>query len=190
MFGSWLKFIFLCGPILSLQEAHSCLDQGGFSSYFISRIYSSTGSWWSYSVIRAFWCHVAPPSDHVDPKRLTGSSIDVSEVPERMGMPSTARYGPCSCSGSVLQLALGHVLSVCALPFGLISETAQLYWVAKGGQLICHRDMIKVPLAIKTRMLTTISTCHTPITGGTTNPPASSNLPQGTGRPHHYGRCK
>ena len=52
---------------------------------------------------------------------------------------------------------------------------------------ICNRDMIKVSLVMKTGVLTTISAGHVPITGGTTDPPTSNNLPQGASRPHHFG---
>ena len=41
----------------------------------------------------------------------------------------------------------------------------------KGGVLICHRDMMGVPLAMKIGVLTTTSVGHVPITGGTTEPP-------------------
>ena len=57
----------------------------------------------------------------------------------------------------------------------------------RGGVLICHRDMMRVPLAVKTGVLTTMSVGHVPITGGTTEPSTSNNLPQGTSRPHHLG---
>ena len=56
-----------------------------------------------------------------------------------------------------------------------------------GGVLICHRDTIGVPLVIKTGVLTTMSIGHVPITGGTTEPPTSNNLPQGASKPHHIG---
>jgi len=57
----------------------------------------------------------------------------------------------------------------------------------KGEVLICHRDMIKVPSAMKTGVLTMMSVGHIPITGGTTDPPDSSNVPQGASRPYHFG---
>ena len=57
----------------------------------------------------------------------------------------------------------------------------------KGGVLICHRGMMGVPLAMKIRVLTTVPVSHVPITGRTTEPPTSNNLPQGASRPHHLG---
>ena len=56
-----------------------------------------------------------------------------------------------------------------------------------GGVLICHRDTMEVPLVMKNGVLTTMSVGHVPITGGTTEPSTSNNLPQGTSRPHHLG---
>ena len=56
-----------------------------------------------------------------------------------------------------------------------------------GGVLICHRDMMGVPLVMKTGVLTTMSISHVPITRGATEPPTSNNLPQGASRPHHLG---
>jgi len=57
----------------------------------------------------------------------------------------------------------------------------------KRGALICHRDMIRVPLAMKTRVLTTRSVGQVSIAKRTTEPPTSNNLPQGASRPHHFG---
>ena len=51
--------------------------------------------------------------------------------------------------------------------------------------LICHRDVMGVPLAVKIGVLATTSVGHVPITGGTTEPPISNHLPQGASRPHH-----
>ena len=57
----------------------------------------------------------------------------------------------------------------------------------RGGRVwVCHRDMSKVLLVMKTRALTTVSTGHVPLTRGTTDAPTSSNLPQGAHRPHHF----
>lgn len=54
----------------------------------------------------------------------------------------------------------------------------------KAEVLICHRDVIKVPLEMKTWVLTTMSAGHVPITVGMSDPPSSNNL-QGASRPHH-----
>lgn len=70
--------------------------------------------------------------DPVDSKRLMGSSIDVLEVPEGEGPHYIARYRPCSCPGSTLQLAPAHVPAVCTTPFGPISEAAYMFQVPKG----------------------------------------------------------
>jgi len=57
----------------------------------------------------------------------------------------------------------------------------------KGGVLICHRNMMGLLLAIKIGVLTTISIGHVPITGETTKPAISNNIPQGACRPNHFG---
>jgi len=57
----------------------------------------------------------------VDSERLKGRT-DISEVPEGVGLLSTARYRPCSCPESTLRLALGHVPAACTIPSGLIFE--------------------------------------------------------------------
>jgi len=56
----------------------------------------------------------------------------------------------------------------------------------KVGVLICHRDVIRVPLAIKTRVLTTMSLGHVPITKGTIKSLTSNSLPQSASRTHHF----
>ena len=103
------------------------------------------------------------------------------------GLPSRARYRPYSYPGLTLRLALGlcpsrlyhtHWPDICSCI--TISGT-------KGGVLICHRNVMRVPLAMKTRVLTTISVGHVPITEGTTKPATSNNLPQNARRPHHFG---
>ena len=57
----------------------------------------------------------------------------------------------------------------------------------KGGVLICHRNVMGVPLAVKIRVLTTISVGHVLNTRGTTEPSTSNSLLQGASRPHHFG---
>ena len=57
----------------------------------------------------------------------------------------------------------------------------------KGGRPDLPQGHDGVPLTMKIGVLTTISIGHVPISGGTTEPPNSSYLPQGSSRPHHLG---
>jgi len=119
MTGSWLKFMFYCGPVLSGSPGGTWLLGPGkvWRMFHQSRIIHYWASRWSSSDTGAPWCHVTPPGDPVGSKRLIRSSINLSEVQEGGGLPSTTRYRPCSCPGSTLQLALGHVRS--KLPYPL-----------------------------------------------------------------------
>ena len=56
-----------------------------------------------------------------------------------------------------------------------------------GGVQICHKDVMRVPLAMKARVLTTVSVGHVLIIRGTTESPTSNNLPQGASTLHHLG---
>jgi len=153
-----------------LLEACSCLvqvrlmfHQSHIGHHWVSFLISQ---WhWSASMtFHSFWRSYSL-------QRLTGSSTDVSEVLRGEGLSSMARYRT-----STLRLALGHVPSICITPFGQISVTAWLYRVRKRGVLICHRDTIRDPLA--KGALTMMSVGYILITGGTTNPPTSNNLPK------------
>jgi len=84
MIGSWVRFIFLCGPVLSVSPGGTQLLGTGKVWFYQSPIDNQRVSHWSYSDTGPSWWHVALPGDS---KRLAGSGIGVSEVQER-GRPT------------------------------------------------------------------------------------------------------
>ena len=103
-------------------------------------------------------------------QRLTGRNTDVSEVPGGEGLPSRATYRPCFYPGQHFHLYRGtswppvpHLLAGCLRLHNNIRHQRSV--------LICHRDVMGVPLAVKIGVLATTSVGHVAITGGTAEPP-------------------
>lgn len=113
-----------------------------------------------------------------------GSSADFSLVPREGGLTLNTGCIPVlgqhlGCTGTCPSRP-HYTLWLDIYDCITISDT-------KWGVLICHRGMIRVPIAMKNGALTTILVGHVPNTGGTTETPTSNNLPQGESRPHHFG---
>ena len=68
----------------------------------------------------------------LESQRLMESNKDVSGVPGGEGLPSRARHRPYFYPGSTLWLVLGCAQGTCTIPFGQISEAAQLCQAPKG----------------------------------------------------------
>lgn len=124
---------------------------------------------WSHSNIGTLQWHFSPSSDPGDSE--TQSNTDVSELPGEEGLPPRARYRLYSYAGSTLRLAVGACPS--RLYHSLWPDICSCITISstKGGVLIRHRGMMRVTLAMKTRVLATMSVGHVPITGGTTSLP-------------------
>ena len=129
-------------------------------------------SWWSWWTIG-----------------LMRSRISVQWVPIWASPLSTIECMQYFCLALIFLLAQQHAQVFYTIPYSLMLMVVLLYQVPKGGILICHNDMISVPLAMKIRVCSIISEGHLPITWGMTVPPTSRgyNLPQGASRPHHLG---
>ena len=68
----------------------------------------------------------------LETQRLTECNTDVSGIPGGEGLPSRARYRLYFNYGSTLWLVLGCAQGTCTIPFGQISEAAQLCQAPKG----------------------------------------------------------
>lgn len=123
-------------------------------------------SWWAMDLIR---------------NRRSVQSVPVSASP--LSVVECTQY---FCLELIFLLAQWHAQISHTIPFSLMLIVVLLYQAPKEEVLICHSDMISVPLAMKIRVCIIISEGHWSVTCGMTAPPTSYSLPQGASRSHHF----